>query len=86
MYKYLHVDGDSLVAQMVKSRPANRKTQVPSLSQEDPLENEMATDSNILAWKIPQMEEPGGYSPQGCKESDTTMRLHFHFLHRDLLY
>ena len=38
----------------------------------------MATDSSILAWKIPRMEEPGGlHSPWGCKESDTTEPLHF---------
>ena len=30
------------------------------LGQEDPLENEMATHSNTLAWKIPRTEEPGG--------------------------
>ena len=34
--------------------------QVPSLSQEDPLEEEMATHSSILAWKIPWTREPGG--------------------------
>ena len=32
---------------------------VLSLSQEDPLEEEMATHSNILAWRIPWTEEPG---------------------------
>ena len=31
-----------------------------SLGQEDPLEEEMATCSSILAWKIPWAEEPGG--------------------------
>ena len=34
--------------------------QVPSLSQEDPLEEEMTTPSSILAWKIPRAEEPAG--------------------------
>ena len=34
--------------------------QVQSLDQEDPLEKEMATPSNILAWEIPWTEEPGG--------------------------
>ena len=33
---------------------------VRSLSQEDPLEEEMATHSSILAWEIPWTEEPGG--------------------------
>ena len=51
---------DSLVAQAVKSLPSMRETWVRSLSQEDPLEKEMATHSSILAWKIPWMEEPGG--------------------------
>ena len=45
--------------------------QVPSLGEEDPLEEEMATHSSILAWKIPWTEEPG-YSPWGHKELDTT--------------
>ena len=34
--------------------------QIQSLGREDPLEKEMATYSNILAWKIPWTEEPGG--------------------------
>ena len=42
----------SLVAQLVKSLPAMRETQVQSLGREDPLEKEVATHSNILAWKI----------------------------------
>ena len=37
-----------------------QETQVRSLDLEDPLEKGMATHSNILAWKIPQTEEPGG--------------------------
>ena len=32
----------------------------------------MATHSIILAWRTPWTEEPGGYSPQDCKQSDTT--------------
>ena len=39
----------------------------PSLGQEDSLEQEMTTHSSILAWEIPWMEEPGGYSPGGHK-------------------
>ena len=39
----------------------------------------MATHSNVLAWRIPWAEEPGGCSPWGRKESDMTERLHFHF-------
>ena len=48
----------SLVAQMVKHLPTMQETRVWSLSQEDPLEKEMATDSRTLAWKISWMEEP----------------------------
>ena len=38
---------------MVKNLPAVQKTQVQSLGQEDPFKKLMATDSNILAWRIP---------------------------------
>ena len=48
------------MAQIVKSLPAIQETQVPSLSQEDPLEKSMVTHSSILAWRIPWTEEPGG--------------------------
>ena len=49
-----------LVAQMVKTMPAIQETRVQSLSQEDPLEKEMAIHSSILAWRIPWTEESGG--------------------------
>ena len=55
-----------------------QQTQVQSLSWEDPLEKETATLSSILAWKIPRTEEPGGYSPWGRKELDTTEHIHSH--------
>ena len=42
----------SLVAHTVKNLPAMWKSQVQSLSQEDPLENGMATHSSIFAWRI----------------------------------
>ena len=50
----------SLVAQMIKNLAAIKETQVWPLGWEDPLENEMATHSSILAWKIPWTEQPGG--------------------------
>ena len=56
---------------MVKNPPAMQETQVQSLSQEDPLEKEMATHSGILAWKIPWTEEPGGLQSIGLQESYT---------------
>ena len=45
---------------MVKNLPAMRGTPVQSLGQEDPLEEEMAAHSRILAWRTPWTEEPGG--------------------------
>ena len=68
---------------MVKNLSAMQETQVQFLSQEDPLEKEMATHTNILAWRIPWTEEPGGlHSSWGHKESDMTERLtHTHILY-----
>ena len=43
----------SLVAQMVQNPPAMRETRAPSQGWEDPLEENMATHSSILAWRIP---------------------------------
>ena len=40
-----------------------------SLGGEDPLEEEMATHSSILAWKIPWTEEPGGLQSIGVAQS-----------------
>ena len=57
----------SLVAQMVKNLPTVWETWVPSLGWEDPLEKEMATHSNILAWKIPWTEEPDGLQSIGSQ-------------------
>ena len=62
----------SLVAQTVKHLPTMQETQVRFLGREDPLEKEMATNSNILAWRIPWTEEPGGHSPLDHKELDMT--------------
>ena len=54
----------------VKTSPAhagNTGKRVPSLSQEDPLEEGMATHSSILAWGIPGTEDPGGLQSWGRK-------------------
>ena len=50
----------SLVAQTIKNPPAMHKTWVRSLGWEDSLEEGMATNSSVLAWRIPWTEEPGG--------------------------
>ena len=49
----------SLVAQMVKNLPTMQETWVQTLGWEDPMEKGMATQSSILAWRIPWTEEPG---------------------------
>ena len=49
-----------------------QETWVRSLGQEDSLEKEMATHSNILAWEILWTQEPGGLVHEVTKESDTT--------------
>ena len=60
------------MAQMVKNSPVMQETWVQSLGGEDLLEEGMATNSSILAWRIPWTEESGGYSLWGRKESDMT--------------
>ena len=50
-----------------------QETQVQFLSQEDPLEKEMATRSSILAWRIPWTEEPGGLQVRGVPKSRTQL-------------
>ena len=57
----------SLLAQMGECLPAMWETWVQSLGQEDPLEEEMATHSSILAWKVPWTEEPGGLQSMGLQ-------------------
>ena len=44
-----------------------QEMQVPSLSWEDPLEEEMAAHSSILAWEIPRTEESGGLQSMGSQ-------------------
>ena len=58
----------ALVAQMVKNLPAMQETQVQSLGEENPLEEEMATHFSILAWEIPWTEEPGGLQSTGSQK------------------
>ena len=72
--------GASLAAQRLKRLPGRRETQVRSLGQEDPLEQEMATHSSSLTWRISRTEEPAGYSPWSLKESDMTEQTCTHVL------
>ena len=57
----------SLVAQTGKNLPAVWKTWVRSLGWKEPLEKGMATQSSILAWRIPWTEEPGGLQSMGSQ-------------------
>ena len=52
---------------MVKNLPAVWETWVQSLGWEDPLEKGTTTNSNILAWRIPRTEEPGGLQSMGSQ-------------------
>ena len=80
------LNGASPMAQL-KSLLAVQEMQeawVQSLGQEDPLEEDMATHSSVLAWRIPWTEEPAGLQPGGHSESDTTERpsgAHTHQFH-----
>ena len=67
------------MAQRVKRLPTMQETWVRSLGQEDPLEKELAPHSSTLAEKSHGQRSLVGYSPWGCKESDTTEQLHFTF-------
>ena len=50
-----------------------QETQVRPLSQEDPLEKEIATHSSILAWRVSGTEEPGELQSMGLQKSQTRL-------------
>ena len=57
----------SLVAQKGKRLPTMRETWVRFLGRADPLEEEIATHSSTLAWKIPWTEKPGRLQSMGLQ-------------------
>ena len=63
------------MAQMVKNLLAMQESQVRSLDQEYPLEKEIGTHSNILAWRIPWTEEPGRLQSMGWQRVGHTRAL-----------
>ena len=63
------------MAQKVKNPSAMQETQIQSLGWEDCLEEEMATHSSILAWRIPMERRLEDYTPWGRKELDMTEQL-----------
>ena len=75
---FTYMLGASLVAPMVKN-DWMLKTQVQSLSWEDPLEKEMTAHYSILAWKISWTEEPGGLQSLGLQRVGYDS--HFHFVY-----
>ena len=50
-----------------------QETRIQSLDQEDPLEEEIANHSSILAWEIPWTEEPGGLQSMESQKSQTRL-------------
>ena len=60
-----------LLAQMVKNPPSMQETQVQSLSHEEPLEKRMALTTVSLPGGSQGQKSLVGYSPWGCKDSDT---------------
>ena len=76
----------SLMIQMVKNLPSMQETQVLSLDWEDPLEEEMATHSNILAWRIPMDRGTWRATVHGITESDMTERLTLSTFLKSLLF
>ena len=79
-------DWASFIAQSVNNLPAIQETWVKVLSQEDPLEKEMATHSSILAWRIPWTEEHVRLQSMGLQELDTTQRLNHHHIDDFLIF
>ena len=71
------LQGASLVAQTVKNLPVMQETQVQSLDQEDPLEEEMATHSSVLAWRIHGQRSLVGYSPWNSPGKNRGVGSHF---------
>ena len=58
---------------VAKNLPAVQEIQVPSLGQKDSLEKDLATNSSILAWKIPWMEKPSRLQSMGLQKSQTQL-------------
>ena len=74
----LDIDRASQAAQWQRIRLPMQETWVPFLGREDPLEKGMATQSSILAWRIPCTEEPGGLQSMGSQSQARPKRLSRH--------
>ena len=56
-----------LVVKNLPARARDKTGRFPSLGSEDPLEEDMATHSSVLAWRLPWTEEPGGLQSVGSQ-------------------
>ena len=65
----MKIIGQHVVAQIVKNLPAMGETWVRFLGWKDPLDKGIATNSSILAWRIPWTEKPGGLQSNGVEKS-----------------
>ena len=68
----------SLVAQTVKNLPAMQETYIQPLGLEDHLERGMATQSSVLAWRVPWTEEPDGVQSMVAESWTQLSDIHFH--------
>ena len=62
------------VARNLPAKQGTQETCIQSLCQENPLEKEMATHSNILAWEIPSTEEHGRLHSMGLQKRRTRLK------------
>ena len=67
------------MTQVVKNPPAKQEIRGQSLDQEDPLEKGTATHSNILVWRIPWTEEPGGLRSMESQSQTEQLSLRLRF-------
>ena len=72
IYKHTVVSSPDYYNSLLDYSVSKESAWVRFLGQEDLLEKEMATHANILAWRIPWTEEPGGLQSLGSQELDTT--------------
>ena len=73
IFGHLTLKQSLLVGSVIKNTPAKQEVQIWSLSQEDPLEKEMATHSSFLAWEISWTEEPGWLYSMRSQKSRTQL-------------
>ena len=77
---YMYIDSASLVAQMLKHLSAVRETWFDPWVRKIPWRSKWQPSPVLLPGKSHRRRSLVGYSPWGCKESDTTEQLHFHFI------